>query len=200
MALINKVTQKNVCQIKKAGYIEYTIKLAEFNYKNKCPECYALSILLPRIKPEKAHEIDARYDLRYPDKNTLVLQPKSLTKINLKIVLEIPPGTIIQIASQSSLASKGINIRGKIIDAGYTRNITIMLQNETNKPFKIEHAEKIAQAIYLPLINISGLQSVNNREQLEKSKRGTQDFGSTGQFTVLVNITFNAQNESYQIL
>ncbi|KAG9303496.1 hypothetical protein G9A89_018392 [Geosiphon pyriformis] len=29
-----------------------------------------------------------------------------------------------------------------------------MLQNETNKPFRIEHAEKIAQAIYLSLINI----------------------------------------------
>ncbi|KAG9284233.1 hypothetical protein G9A89_002043 [Geosiphon pyriformis] len=43
-----------------------------------------------RIKPEKAHEIDAGYDLRYSDKDTLVLKPKSLTKINLKIALEIP--------------------------------------------------------------------------------------------------------------
>ncbi|KAG9284578.1 hypothetical protein G9A89_004620 [Geosiphon pyriformis] len=25
------------------------------------------------IKPEKAHEIDARYDLRYPEKDTLIL-------------------------------------------------------------------------------------------------------------------------------
>ncbi|KAG9287864.1 hypothetical protein G9A89_017459 [Geosiphon pyriformis] len=102
------------------------------------------------IKPEKAHEIDAGYDLRYPDKNTLVLKPKSLTKINLKIALEIPPGAMVQIAFQSSLASKRINVRGGIIDAGYTGDITVMLQNETDKPFKIDHAEKIAQAIYLP--------------------------------------------------
>ncbi|KAG9287889.1 hypothetical protein G9A89_017484 [Geosiphon pyriformis] len=59
-----------------------------------------------------------------------------------------------------------------------------MLQNETNKPFQIEHVKKIAQAIYLPLINISGLQLVSQREQLEKSERGTKGFGSTGQFTV----------------
>ncbi|KAG9300890.1 hypothetical protein G9A89_015346 [Geosiphon pyriformis] len=122
------------------------------------------------IRPEKAHKIDAGYDLRYSGKDTLILQPKSLTKINLKIALEIPPGAMIQIASRSSLASKEINIRGEVIDAGYTGDITIMLQNETDKPFKIEHAEKIAQAIYLPLINISGLQSVNNREQLGKVK------------------------------
>ncbi|KAG9304030.1 hypothetical protein G9A89_005940 [Geosiphon pyriformis] len=96
------------------------------------------------IRPEKTHEIDAGYDLRYPEKDTLILQPKSLTKINLKIALEIPPEAMIQIASKSSLASKGINIRGEVIDAGYTGDITIMLQNETDKPFKIEHAEKIA--------------------------------------------------------
>ncbi|KAG9299784.1 hypothetical protein G9A89_013144 [Geosiphon pyriformis] len=132
-----------------------------------------------RIKPEKTHKINTEYDLRYPGKDTLVLQPKFLTKINLKIALEIPPKTMIQIAFQSSLASKGINIKGRVIDARYTRDIIIILQNETNKPFRIEHAKKIAQAIYLLLINILGLQSVNNREQLGKSKRGIQDFGST---------------------
>ncbi|KAG9284823.1 hypothetical protein G9A89_003746 [Geosiphon pyriformis] len=75
-----------------------------------------------------------------------------------------------------------------------------MLQNETDKPFRIEHAEKIAQATYLFLINISGLQSVKNREQLGKSERGTQGFGSTGRFTVPVNIALNTQNKSHQIL
>ncbi|KAG9288046.1 hypothetical protein G9A89_017641 [Geosiphon pyriformis] len=87
---------------------------------------------------------------------------------------------MVQIVSRLSLASKGINIRGGVIDTRYTEDITIMLQNETDKSFKIKHAEKIAQAIYLFLINILGLQSVNNREQLGKSERGTQDFGSTG--------------------
>ncbi|KAG9289358.1 hypothetical protein G9A89_007919 [Geosiphon pyriformis] len=149
------------------------------------------------IKPEKAHEIDAEYDLRYPGKDTLVLKPKSLTKINLNIALKIPPRAMVQIVFQSSLASKRINVRGGIINAGYTGDITVMFQNETDKPFKIKHAEKIAQAIYLLLINISGLQLVNQREQLGKSDRGTQGFGSTGQFTVPVNI---ALNTSHQIL
>ncbi|KAG9289876.1 hypothetical protein G9A89_015456 [Geosiphon pyriformis] len=284
MALINGATKEDVCQMKEAEYIEYTIELAGFDYKDKvevyyqiashtyptqkaqiqqleqmnirlceecimpcdeqwCPECYTLSIPLPSennenkiefgepeameeiettpiyliknqpalqlkyfnnngqgIKPEKAHKIDAGYDLKYPDKDTLVFKPKSLTKINLKIALEIPPGAMVQITSWFSLASKEINIRGGIIDAGYTGDITVMLQNETDKPFKIEHAEKIAQAIYLLLINISGLQLVNQREQLEKSDKKTQGFSSTGRFTVPVNIAFNTWNESHQIL
>ncbi|KAG9291095.1 hypothetical protein G9A89_012967 [Geosiphon pyriformis] len=283
MALINGATKEDVHQMKEAEYIEYTIKLAGFDYEDEvevyhqiashtyptqeaqiqrleqinirlceecimpcdeqwCPKCYALSIPLPSendeneiefgkpeeteeiettpiyliknqpalqlkyfnnngqgIKPEKAHEIDAEYDLRYLGKDTFVLKPKSLTKINLKIALEILSGAMVQIAFRSSLTSKGINVRRGIIDAGYTGNITVMLQNKTNKPFKIEHTEKIAQAIYLPLINISGLQLVNQREQLGKSDKGTQGFGSTGQFTVPVNIALNTQNESHQI-
>ncbi|KAG9303214.1 hypothetical protein G9A89_000749 [Geosiphon pyriformis] len=210
IALINGATKEDVYQIKEAEYIEYIMELAGFNYKDEveCPECYALSILLPskndenkiefgeskameeiettpiyliknqsalqlkyfnnngqEIKPKKAHEIDARYDLRYPDKVTFVLKPKSLTKINLKIALEIPPEAMVQIISWFSLASKGINIRRGIIDAGYTGDITI------------EHAEKIAQAIYLLLINILGLQVVNQREQLGKSDREIQEIG-----------------------
>ncbi|KAG9307625.1 hypothetical protein G9A89_023190 [Geosiphon pyriformis] len=220
MALINRATKEDVCQIKEAEYIKYTMELAGFDYKDKCSKCYALSIPLPSkndenkiefgepkamekiettpiylienqpalqlkyfnnnrqgIKSEKAHEIDAGYDLRYPGKDTLVLKPKSLTKINLKIALKILPRAMVQITSRFSLASKRINVRGGIIDAGYTEDITVMLQNETDKSFKIEHAKKIAQAIYLLLINILGLQLVNQREQLRKSNRGTQEIG-----------------------
>ncbi|KAG9303438.1 hypothetical protein G9A89_013764 [Geosiphon pyriformis] len=35
MALINGATQKDVCQMKKAEYIKYTMELAEFDYEDK---------------------------------------------------------------------------------------------------------------------------------------------------------------------
>ncbi|KAG9289857.1 hypothetical protein G9A89_015437 [Geosiphon pyriformis] len=35
MALINEATQKNVCQMKEAEYIEYTIELAGFDYEDE---------------------------------------------------------------------------------------------------------------------------------------------------------------------
>ncbi|KAG9286058.1 hypothetical protein G9A89_022735 [Geosiphon pyriformis] len=150
------------------------MELASFNYKDKS----AIQLKYfdnngKEIKPEKAHEIDAEYDLKYLGKDTLIL-----------------PRAIVQIASQSLLISKEINVREGVIDARYTGDITII----------IEHAKKIVQAIYLLLINISGLQLINNREQLGKNKKGTQGFGSTKRFTIPVNIAFNTQNESHQIL
>ncbi|KAG9289681.1 hypothetical protein G9A89_014416 [Geosiphon pyriformis] len=199
MALINRATQEDVHQIKKAEYNKYTMKLAGFDYEDevetyhqiakqmniqlceecimpcddqKCLECYAFSIPLldkndeNEIKFGVSELIDAEYDLRYSGKDTLILQPKSLTKINFKIAFEILPEAIVQIAFRLLLTSKGINIKGRVIDTEYIRDITIMLQNETEKPFKIEHAKEIAQAIYLPLINILVLQVIISAVEL----------------------------------
>ncbi|KAG9286071.1 hypothetical protein G9A89_022748 [Geosiphon pyriformis] len=58
---------------------------------------------------------------------------------------------MVQVAFRSSLAKKGINIKRGIINASYTRNIIVMLQNNSDRSYKIELQEKIAQAIFLPL-------------------------------------------------
>ncbi|KAG9300382.1 hypothetical protein G9A89_010006 [Geosiphon pyriformis] len=56
---------------------------------------------------------------------------------------------------ESSLAKRGINIKGEIIDAGYIRNIIAMLQNDSKKAYIIELNKKIAQAIFLSLVKIA---------------------------------------------
>ncbi|KAG9302040.1 hypothetical protein G9A89_021084 [Geosiphon pyriformis] len=152
------------------------------------------------IKPKKAHEIDIEYNLRYPDKDTLVLKSKSLTKINLKIALEIPTGAMVQITFRSSLTSKKINVKEGIIDARYTGDITVILQNETDKSFKIKYAEKIVQAIYLLLINISGLQLVNQREQLGKKLPQTVPNFSEIIEHSLPKINPNPSSENYHVV
>ncbi|KAG9301345.1 hypothetical protein G9A89_018017 [Geosiphon pyriformis] len=68
------------------------------------------------IMPERVHNTDAGFDLRYPGKNAIKLEPHSCTCIDLKIALEILATTMVQLASRSSLAKRGINIRGGIID------------------------------------------------------------------------------------
>ncbi|CAG8668915.1 9999_t:CDS:2, partial [Ambispora gerdemannii] len=51
------------------------------------------------IQPEKAYHTDAGFDLRYPGKKPLILEPHTITKIDLKIAVEIPEGTMMQLAS-----------------------------------------------------------------------------------------------------
>ncbi|KAG9287265.1 hypothetical protein G9A89_008895 [Geosiphon pyriformis] len=117
--------------------------------------------------PECVHNIDARFDLRYLEKDAIKLEPHLCTCINLKIALEILATTMVQLAFKSNLVKKGINIRGGIIDTKYVRNIIAMLQNDSKKAYIIEPNKKIAQAIFLPLIK----ETEKNQElQLEEYK------------------------------
>ncbi|KAG9300998.1 hypothetical protein G9A89_018950 [Geosiphon pyriformis] len=124
------------------------------------------------IMPEWVHDTDAGFDLRYPKKDAIKLEPHSRTCIDLKIALEIPATTMVQLASRSSLVKREINIRGGIIDAEYIRNIITMLQNDSEKAYVIEPNEKIAQAIFLSLVRITQLVSVGKREELGITARG----------------------------
>ncbi|KAG9287476.1 hypothetical protein G9A89_023848 [Geosiphon pyriformis] len=126
------------------------------------------------IMPEHVHNTNAGFDLRYPEKDAIKLELHSRICIDLKIALEIPATTMVQLASRSSLAKKGINIKGGIINAGYA--------------YVIEPNEKIAQAIFLPLVRIAQLVSVRKREKLRIMAREIQGFGSTGRIDVPVNM------------
>ncbi|KAG9295449.1 hypothetical protein G9A89_013478 [Geosiphon pyriformis] len=122
------------------------------------------------IMPERTHDTDARFDLRYLGKNAIKLEPHLHTYIDLKIALEISATTMVQLASRSSLAKKGINIRERIIDIRYVGNI---IPNE-----------KIAQAIFLPLVKVAQLILVGNRKKLGITAREIQGFGSMGRIDI----------------
>ncbi|KAG9302674.1 hypothetical protein G9A89_007378 [Geosiphon pyriformis] len=141
------------------------------------------------IMPECVHDTNAGFNLKYPEKEAIKLKPNSCTCIDLKIALEIPATTMIQLASRSSLAKKGINIREGIIDAEYIGNIITMLQNDSEKAYIIEPNEKIAQTIFLPLVKIAQLVSVRKREELSITVKKIQGFGSMGRIDVPVNMT-----------
>ncbi|KAG9293739.1 hypothetical protein G9A89_019076 [Geosiphon pyriformis] len=140
------------------------------------------------IMPECVHDTDAGFDLRYPGKDAIKLEPHSHICIDLKIALEIPTTTMVQLVFRNSLAKRGINIKGGIIDAEYVENIITMLQNNSEKAYVIEPNEKIAQAIFLPLVRIAQLVSVEKKEELRIMARGIQGFGSTGRINVPVNM------------
>ncbi|KAG9302760.1 hypothetical protein G9A89_009537 [Geosiphon pyriformis] len=141
------------------------------------------------IMPERAHDTDAGFNLRYPGKDAIKLEPYSHTYIDLKIALEISATTMVQLASRSSLAKRKINIREGIIDVRYIENIIAILQNNLEKTYIIDPNENIAQTIFLPLIRVAQLVLVGKREELGITVRGIQEFGSMGRIDVLVYIT-----------
>ncbi|KAG9306649.1 hypothetical protein G9A89_004196 [Geosiphon pyriformis] len=124
------------------------------------------------VQAATPHNTDARFNLRYPGKNAIKLEPHLCICLDLKIALEILTTTIVQLASRSSLAKREINIRGGIIDTGYVRNIITILQNDSEKTYIIELNEKIAQAIFLPLIKVAQLVLVKKKKELGITAKG----------------------------
>ncbi|KAG9298309.1 hypothetical protein G9A89_002797 [Geosiphon pyriformis] len=139
--------------------------------------------------PECVHNTDARFDLRYPKKNIIKLKPHLCTCINLKVALEIPATTMVQLASRSSLTKKGINIKEEIIDTEYIRNIITILKYDSEKTYIIEPNKKIAQAIFLPLVKIAQLVLVGNKEELRVTAKKINRFRSTKKVDILINMT-----------
>ena len=146
------------------------------------------------ITPTKAHESDAGYDLYSPV--DVVLEPGKPTKIPTGVALSLIdtvfdalydvesgkstevwcPNTVGIICDRSSMGSKGIKVMGGVCDSSYRGDVTVCLTNLTNQPYEIKSGDKIAQILFLPVLNPM-IQEIDN---LEETERGSKGFGSSG--------------------
>jgi deoxyuridine 5'-triphosphate nucleotidohydrolase len=129
--------------------------------------------------PEKAHSTDAGYDVFYTGEKEEVIPAHKVLLVDIYIAIEIPVGVMCQVMSRSSLAKQGINVKGGVIDSGYTGNISVIIQNDSEEDFLLKPQQKIAQLVFLQLASIDSLQPVETRKELGQTSRGTDGFGST---------------------
>lgn len=114
----------------------------------------------------------------------LTIKPGQQVMIPIGWAMEIEPGPLSPlgdyrfglIAKQpSGLASKRkLDVKAGVIDAGYRNQIQILLYNYGTEPQYIQHHEKIAQLVPMPVFS-STIEEVN---ELSESDRGTAGWGS----------------------
>ena len=80
------------------------------------------------------------------------------------------------VRDRSSMAAKGIAVTGGVIDAGYRREIQILLTNLTDAAVEIHAGDKIAQMIPVPVLT----GAVTVVDELAESGRAHKGFGSSG--------------------
>ena len=129
--------------------------------------------------PERAHDLDAGYDLRTP--YNFSIAPADDMGDGWKVIdtgvhIAIPEGYVGFIKSKSGLnIVRGLTSDGTI-DAGYTGSIRVKLYNHTGQWAKFERGDKISQLVILPIITPELVEV----EELEQTERGEDGFGSTG--------------------
>ena len=129
--------------------------------------------------PERAHELDAGYDIRTPI--DFLLPPASdmgngWKVINTGVHVDIPRGHVGFIKSKSGLnVNQCISSEG-VIDSGYTGCIRVKLYNHGSQWREFRRGDKISQMVILSIITPE-LELV---DALEQTERGNGGFGSTG--------------------
>lgn len=124
--------------------------------------------------PERAHELDAGYDLRTPVEITVPAHDSAV--IDTGVHMLIPAGYVGFLKSKS-----GLNVLHDLtgtgtIDAGYTGSIRVKLYNHGNSSHKFEVGDKIIQIVLLPIYT----PKIQVIDVLPETDRGENGFGSTG--------------------
>jgi dUTP pyrophosphatase len=126
---------------------------------------------------------DFGYDVYSVEDVTLIPNKVVMVDTGISAQYYMPDGTNkvwgLLIKDRSSMAAKGITTSGGVIDASYTDNIRILMTLHGtchNESYIIPKGAKIAQLIPIPVAT----NSITEVDELPRSSRGTNGFGSTG--------------------
>ncbi len=126
--------------------------------------------------PNYAHQGDAGLDI-YSAEKDYILKPGERKGFLTGIKMEIPNGYVGLVWDKSGLAIKhGIKTMAGVIDSTYRGELIIVLINLENENYLVEKNTKIAQVL-IQKIEQAEIEEVEN---LEETKRGSEGFGSTG--------------------
>ena len=124
--------------------------------------------------PERAHDLDAGYDLRSPIRP--YVPPYSSAVIDTGVHIEIPEGYVGMRKSKSGLNVKHDITSEGVIDSGYTGSICVKLYNHGQNAYEVNKGDKISQLVIMPIFT-PALEIVSH---LDSTERGDRGFGSTG--------------------
>jgi dUTP pyrophosphatase len=125
--------------------------------------------------PFKGSAQAAGFDL-YASEGTFI-KAKNKAIVATDLIISVPEGTYGRIAPRSGLAAKNfIDVGAGVIDADYRGPLNILLFNHSDKPFKINIGDRIAQLICEKIVYPKLLEVQN----LDKTERGASGYGSSG--------------------
>jgi len=104
--------------------------------------------------------------------------PKESRLFTSGVAMEIPEGFVGLIRPRSGLAvKKSIDtLTSGVIDSGYRGEIFVNLINHSNETVRINHGDRIAQMLILPVYQAEFVEI----DDLSESTRGANGHGSTG--------------------
>lgn len=132
------------------------------------------------VVPTYAYELDSGFDLFSVEEVCLVPFGRALVPTGL--AFEVPDGTELQIRTKSGLAiNQGLMVLNSpgTVDCGYLGEIKVIVINMNDYAVTIPKHQKVAQGVLCPVFNGKKVK-LTEKNNLGKSERGENGFGSTG--------------------
>ena len=131
--------------------------------------------------PEYATDGSAAVDIRAAlEGGEVIINPGERAMIPTGIAISTGRDDVVAImAGRSGLGAKhGITLANGIgvIDSDYRGELRATLINNGKEPFKVSDGDRIAQLMFMPVIQASFIEA----DELDETERGTGGFGSTG--------------------
>lgn len=125
--------------------------------------------------PVYAYKGDAAFDLLSREEIEVV--SGGWKEVPTGIALEIPDGYAGLIWDKSGIAIKnGIKTLGGVIDAGYRGEVKVGIVNLSDKAYKFEKGQRVAQMIIQKIEQVEFVEV----SELSETDRGGKGFGSSG--------------------
>lgn len=109
----------------------------------------------------------------------IAIEPGSVVLVPTGFIVELPPGTEMQIRPRSGLATRTSilvpNSPGTV-DEDFRGEVKVALLNAGHQLFDVAHGDRIAQAVIAPILRPSLVEVA----VLSETERGSGGFGSTG--------------------
>lgn len=172
-------TMKKIKKKYNRGTSQHYRMLQEQSMRSRINRTFKVEFqLMPDAKlPWRARETDAGFDL-YAFEN-LQVHPMEVTYARTGVRLVPPAGYFFRVAPRSGVTKQGILVIDGTIDAGYTGEILVPLLNVTRDVFIIKQGDRVAQAIFAPILHPQFVQ-VEQFTENGKNHRGSKGFGSSG--------------------
>ncbi|CAN5434075.1 dUTP diphosphatase [soil metagenome] len=136
---------------------------------------HASGLPLPGYETEDSAGMDLRAAVDEP----VELKPGKRMLVPTGLKMAIPRGYEAQIRPRSGMAYKhGITMLNTpgTIDSDYRGEVKLLAVNLGEKPYTINHGDRIAQIVIAPVCRAK----ITEVKNLEKTARGEGGFGSTG--------------------
>jgi dUTP pyrophosphatase len=126
--------------------------------------------------PVYGHKGDAGLDLFSCER--VELAPLSPAPVPTGIQMAVPDNHVGLIWDKSGLSLQGVHRLAGVVDSGYRGEVKVVLINLCRDTIVIEKGMKIAQMLIQPVLEMTVVET----EDLDKTVRGENGFGSTGRF------------------